>query len=488
MDQKRKKKLIILFSITLLAAVSVGIIWKVNSFQIVMNIPDEETINWNYGEPFIEPDVTATYKGTLLYVNGKNVKVEKIGTVNENAYGTYVIEYKASYGGITKKATKTVVIENKTAPVISLKGRKSIVLEAGEEYKEPGYRAKDDADGDLSDKVEISGAVDCHKTGKYMLSYMVSDSSGNQCEVKRKVEVVDTQKPTLTLAKEGNLYLELGSKMPSDNYKAVDLCDGDLTSKVQVDSDVDTGKKGIYHVKYQVADSSGNLTKKSQTVFVYQKQEEIKTKDPGKKIVYLTFDDGPGKYTNSLLKVLKKYGVKATFFVTNQYPDYQELIKKEYRHGHTVAVHTYSHDYSKIYSSQEAYFEDLQKMSNICKKLTGEEPKLIRFPGGSSNAVSKKYCSGIMTDLTEAVEFMGYEYCDWNVASGDAGETTSTAKVVANVEEGMKNHDVSVVLQHDIKGFSVDAVEEIIVWGLANDYTFLPMDESTPMVHHSLNN
>ena len=164
------------------------------------------------------------------------------------------------------------------------------------------------------------------------------------------------------------------------------------------------------------------------------------------------------------------------------------MIAKEAAAGHTVAIHSASHDYQKIYSSTSAYFEDLNEMSDIIYAQTGERPKLIRFPGGSSNTVSKKYCSGIMSELTKDVTDQGYKYFDWNVSSGDAGETTSTDAVYQNVINGMKSHNVSVVLQHDIKNFSVNAVERIIQWGLANGYTFLPLTPSTEDVHHGVNN
>ena len=113
---------------------------------------------------------------------------------------------------------------------------------------------------------------------------------------------------------------------------------------------------------------------------------------------------------------------------------------------------------------------------------------LVRFPGGSSNTISKTYCYGIMSQLVCAVEERGFRYCDWNVSSGDAGGTTSTSQVVANVIAGIKSNNVSVVLQHDIKNFSVDAVEQIIQWGLSEGYTFLPMTSTTPMSHHGVNN
>ncbi len=162
--------------------------------------------------------------------------------------------------------------------------------------------------------------------------------------------------------------------------------------------------------------------------------------DPGDKVVYLTFDDGPGAYTQQLLDVLDKYNVKATFFVTNASPKYQDMIAKEYAAGHSIGIHTYSHDYNKIYASEEAYFEDLEAMQDVIVKQTGETTNIIRFPGGSSNTVSD-ITPGLMTTLTQEVQNRGYQYFDWNVASGDAGETTDTETVVSNVISGIKQHN-----------------------------------------------
>lgn len=176
------------------------------------------------------------------------------------------------------------------------------------------------------------------------------------------------------------------------------------------------------------------------------------------------------------------------FFVTNGKPDYQNLIAQEAQRGHTVAIHSASHDYAKIYQSVDAYFADFDEMNSIITAQTGKAADLVRFPGGSSNTISKTYCYGIMSQLVCAVEERGFRYCDWNVSSGDAGGTTSTSQVVANVIAGIKDNNVSVVLQHDIKNFSVDAVEQIIQWGLSEGYTFLPITSTTPMSHHGINN
>lgn len=207
------------------------------------------------------------------------------------------------------------------------------------------------------------------------------------------------------------------------------------------------------------------------------------------KVIYLTFDDGPGPYTKKLLDILDKYNVKATFFVTNQFPKYQNMIGEEARRGHTVAVHTYTHDFASIYKSQTAFWNDIDKMNSLIKKQTGKKSDILRFPGGSSNAVSKKYCKGIMTKLTANASGHGFVYADWNVDSRDAGGTTSSSGVASNVKKGCAKQKTSVVLMHDIKSYSVNAVEDIIKWGLKNGYSFKAMTKSSSMAHHGhLNN
>ncbi len=207
--------------------------------------------------------------------------------------------------------------------------------------------------------------------------------------------------------------------------------------------------------------------------------------EPTGNVIYLTFDDGPSQYTQELLDVLDRYNVKATFFVTNT--GYTDMIAEEYRRGHSIGIHTASHDYDEIYASQDAYFADLGKMSDIIFEKTGERTNLIRFPGGSSNRVSS-FNPGIMTTLTEVVRERGYQYFDWNVSSGDAGETTDTDVVAKNVIDGCTDRSASIVLQHDIKGYSVAAVEQIIQWGQANGYTFARLTMDSPSAHHRINN
>lgn len=138
------------------------------------------------------------------------------------------------------------------------------------------------------------------------------------------------------------------------------------------------------------------------------------TEQSDEKVVYLTLDDGPSKNTQAVLDILDKYNAKATFFVTGAMPEYKDMIKKAYDKGHTIGMHTYSHDYAKVYASVDAYFQDLDQIGQLVKEEIGYVPCFIRFPGGSSNTISASYTKGIMTTLTQEVQARGYQYYDWN--------------------------------------------------------------------------
>lgn len=406
--------------------------------------------------------------------------------IREEKDGIVFYTVSDSFGNTTTVERK-IVYKDTVAPVITLNGEADLKISTGEEYVEAGFVANDDCEGDISDKVVVSGEVDTAKNGSYVITYAVKDSYGNECVINRNVTVQDITPPTISLKGDKNQYIKIGSTYSDPGFSALDTVDGDMTDKVQVSGSVDTSKIGSYTISYKVTDSSGNSNSVSRQIYVFDKQAEVNTVNPGNKVVYLTFDDGPGPYTKRLLDILDKYNVKATFFVTGQKLGYKDMIGETYRRGHTIALHTYSHEYS-IYRSEETYFADLKKIEDICVAQTGVKPNIVRFPGGTSNTISINYCKKIMTTLSKSLGYRGYFYCDWNVSSGDAGGAKNKDEVFNNVINGIKRNNVSIVLQHDIVSFSVDAVEKIIVWGLANGYTFLPMNESTPMYHHKPNN
>jgi len=452
--------------------------------KIVFTISDKICVP--YGDN-IDISNMQVIKNQHLHEKKNKTHITVEGDVNTRKIGDYDIDVIVRKGN--KKASKKIVVEvaDKEAPVIELSGDIEMTIEAGTQFEEPGFSADDNYDGDLTEKVEKNNDIDTCTKQDVTITYSVKDSSGNEAVANRTVHIVDTTPPQITLTQGSTCYVKCGTEYMEAGYYAEDICDGDITDKVQVTGDVNTRECGSYTVSYKVSDSSGNTAEAVRTVRVYKPMTD-NVVNPGNKVVYLTFDDGPGPYTQELLDVLDRYNVKATFFVTNGKPDYQNLIAEEASRGHTVAIHSASHDYSRIYQSVDAYFDDLNEMNNIIFTQTGKYADIIRFPGGSSNTVSRSYCEGIMSQLVCAVEAKGFRYCDWNVSSGDAGLANTASQVICNVINGIKGRNISIVLQHDIKKFSVDAVEEIIQWGLSEGYTFLPITSTTPMSHHGINN
>lgn len=204
-------------------------------------------------------------------------------------------------------------------------------------------------------------------------------------------------------------------------------------------------------------------------------------------IIYLTFDDGPSPYTANLLDILKKYGIKATFFVTGAGDE--SLITREYNEGHAIGLHTMTHRYDLVYSSPEAFFAELDAVQARVKNATGKTTNLVRFPGGSSNTISRRYDHGthIMSYLAQETTNRGLVYFDWNVDSNDAGTAKTAGEVYTNVVTTLKPGE-SVVLQHDNRDFSVAAVESIIQYGLEHGYTFAKLDAGSFTAHHGVAN
>ena len=336
----------------------------------------------------------------------------------------------------------------------------------------------DNYDGDITDRV-----VRSEEYGKII--YAVTDSSGNPGYAEREVPYYDPIPPEIMLEGDADMAITTGTFYQEPGYTAADNVDGDLTQQVQVDGEVDWLTPGTYSVTYTVTDGYKNTTTVTRTVEV-QAVPRPEVVWPEGKVIYLTFDDGPGPYTEQLLDVLDSYGVKATFFVTNR--GYGEMMKEIVDRGHSIGIHTMSHVYERIYASPEAYFSDLLGMQDVIYQNTGVKTTLMRFPGGSSNTVSAHSYVGLMSLLTRAVQDAGFQYFDWNVDSNDAGGAKKAQTVFNNVTAGVSQNRVSVVLQHDIHDFSVDAVEDIIVWGLNNGYSFERLTENSPGVHHGVQN
>ena len=208
----------------------------------------------------------------------------------------------------------------------------------------------------------------------------------------------------------------------------------------------------------------------------------------GTRYVYLTFDDGPSIYTDEILDILAEYDVKATFFVCGK-PDakYTDSYKRIVDEGHTLGMHSYSHKYSDIYSSVDAFSEDFKKLRHFLYDTTDVLPKYYRFPGGSSNKVTKVD----IHDFMDVLEADGVTYFDWNVSAGDdrAGATKDT--IYNNIVGNIPRFKHCIVLMHDAadKKSTVEALPEVIEALQAMDDTVIvPITDDTLPVQHINNN
>ena len=215
---------------------------------------------------------------------------------------------------------------------------------------------------------------------------------------------------------------------------------------------------------------------------------EDSEEDVGIRKVYLTFDDGPSGNTNRILDILADYDVKATFFVVGKEEEgYQALYKRIVEEGHTLAMHSYSHKYNEIYKSVESYSADLSKLQEFLYDTTGVWCRYCRFPGGSSNTVSR-------VDMHELIAYLDDQdmsYFDWNISSGDAkGSYISSSEIIRNCTANIKEYNEAIILMHDAteKNSTVEALPKLIETIQAmEDTKIVPITDDTERVHHISN-
>ncbi len=212
------------------------------------------------------------------------------------------------------------------------------------------------------------------------------------------------------------------------------------------------------------------------------------------KVAYLTFDDGPSAVTVHVLDTLKKYGVKATFFIVGRnVPGHEAILKRTLAEGHAIGGHTYSHDYRIVYKSMEAFFADLEKGNQLIEKATGIKPVIFRYPGGSTNSVSHKYqdpkqynpSHSVMSAIKAEADKRKYIFIDWNVTNGDARSNKYTAQsALANIKQQVKNQKEIVILMHDAstKSPTAEALPEVITFLKSKGYRFDVIKPDHPTV------
>lgn len=204
--------------------------------------------------------------------------------------------------------------------------------------------------------------------------------------------------------------------------------------------------------------------------------KEIVIEDKNKRVVYLTFDDGPSKNTYKVLEILDKYDIKATFFVigANITQEYEALIKDMEQRGHIIGIHTFSHKYNYIYSDVNSYIEDFNKAYFQLERIMETPPAIYRFPGGSCNC----YVGGLKKEIIERLKTRGFSYFDWTISGEDSVGKPTVEGIIKNVLEDIDDFDNPIVLLHDssINENTVDALESIILGIKERGYEFGVLD------------
>lgn len=201
------------------------------------------------------------------------------------------------------------------------------------------------------------------------------------------------------------------------------------------------------------------------------------------KRVYLTFDDGPSIYTGQILDILKANDVKATFFVIGKDENYYDYYRRIVDEGHTLGMHSYTHQYQKLYASEESFAAEIEELQSLLADVTGVESHVFRFPGGSSNDVSQLPIENYIAYLNEH----NINYYDWNALSGDAvNASLSPEQLVNNIMKDVRENKDSIVLMHDLQNVhaTVESLQMLIDTLKSEGYEILPIDENAPLIQH----
>ena len=278
--------------------------------------------------------------------------------------------------------------------------------------------------------------------------------------------------------KTNNLYKDSMNKIHILNTAVL------LNDIVDIDSEENTSKIE----KYNNIDESIKSIKASYYKNLKTFEDKVAAGQVNYKIAYLTFDDGPYYLTNSVLNVLSRYNVLATFFTIgldkdvcydNRNASCKDMYLKEANLGHTVANHTYSHRiFGGLYSSGEALAYQVKLQEDLIRTRTGNVVKIMRFPGGSGTAGYY----GVKNSAVAQLRSMGYGYVDWTAQDGDGGDPGTPAQAFQTFKNSI-NERIEVVLLHDYSTVTYSILPQIIEYLKQNNYVLLPLFYESRMIN-----
>lgn len=202
------------------------------------------------------------------------IDASEVDTTDE---GNYTVYYSVSdkAGNEATKEREVKVLADKEPPVITLKGKNPMTIESMTPYKEEGARAIDNVDGDLTQKIKISGEVDTTKPDDYEIKYEVTDNAGNTGVKIRLVKVQDTKGPVIKINPPNPVWLNVGFPYSEKGATAYDSTDGDVTVDIDTIGEVNINVPDVYEIHYRVKDKAGNESDSTRIVNVINGRDVI---------------------------------------------------------------------------------------------------------------------------------------------------------------------------------------------------------------------
>ena len=393
-----KKKIIIIITLVLLL---ISIIFILFNIKLV----GEKTIKISYTEKFDDPGCKSIIK-TKVKSNFKN----EIG------------EYKIVYSNLLFKKVRKVKVIDDVAPVMTLEGEDVIEIKLGNQYTEPGYKAIDAIDGDITSNVEIINGLDITKVGNYKITYNIKDNSGNKTKVVRTINVIDT------------LY--------KDSYEQ--------ESNTMVGWYTGNKKDGS-----RPRDNEFTALKNKGVYFLGKDEKKI----------YLTFDEGGTEtYLEEIVKILDKNNIKATFFLCKNFVlNNKDLVKRMSDNGHSIGNHTVKHLSMPSLATKnnfDSFYNEIKETEMTIREAIGKAPeKLFRYPMGEYSDRTIK----IMSTL-------GYKSIFWSVAYKDWDDSCNYSFAINNMKSQL--HNGAIYLIHPKAKCNYEALEEFIEYAKDEGYKF----------------
>ncbi|MDG5787509.1 polysaccharide deacetylase family protein [Evansella sp. AB-P1] len=303
------------------------------------------------------------------------------------------------------------------------------------------------------------------------VQYLKSETEQLKIENDQLKEEIDGLRKDLAIKREHNDTIE--HKKDTKKSELNDL-----------HAQIESKRELINNLNEQIDNYKKQINQLEQKIEQKKNDNKAKTDPNGEKKVFLTFDDGPTSLTSSVLDILQKYDIPASFFVIGERMERKpKITQRAYNEGHMILPHSFTHEYS-IYTSFDTFYKDFFLAEEAYRNtLQLEPPSIFRFPGGSSNHSSFEYGGEeFMPLLTEDVKDKGYVYVDWNVSSGDAGSNINDPTGMKNsiIKDSIDN-DFIVLLFHDTGNNQalLEILPTVISYYKENDYTFRSFQDIT---------